>query len=436
MQEKRYTYAECISYCGFHNLPEGIECYYNLYDEQQEIIDKSFLTEVLSKYKVPASKIEQMKKALAEIEKDSILCFFTKFLIWDMCRAKKRYEDDYYHNVEPACMERYGEYYQFLILLACIKPSMEMLVQRGLPGYYYQDIPFVPLRRQAEKWILHDDVTVSDFQWDINFYTCSIFRLDRFYFIPCKLEEEICVYRNRRNGSVMALQQGGIQFRRDGQVNGTNEIYDEDGKTCSKWEEDSSMVQANPINPMGFLERSTVTLAKADWEPVLKKGDVLLALHIPEGEGYNPERVKNSMKLALEFYASYFSEVPVKGFWSESWLYDSRLSLIMDDEKSNIIKVQRQFYLYPTKNNDDMLLHQLFDGERDLSKLSGKSSLQKAAIDYMKTGERFNSVSMFVLKEDVDKIGTGPYISEKDIEKFKAAVEHYRGAMKKKGKGR
>ncbi|SHO52680.1 acyltransferase domain-containing protein [Anaerocolumna xylanovorans] len=428
MKEKQYKYAECMYYCGFHNLPDGIEHYFDLYDDTQkkEIIERSFLMEVLKEFEVPAAKTEQMENALDEVESDNILCYFTKFLIWDMCQAKKRYEDNFYNSLVPTCMKSYQEYYPFLVLLACIKPSMQMLEQRGIPLKYYEDIPYAPLRRQLEKWILTDDITVSDFQWDINFYTCSIFLLDRFYFIPCKLEDEICAYRNRHNGSVVALQRGSIEFRRDGQVNGTNEIYDEEGKTRSKWVEDSFMVQANRVNPMGFLEKNTVTLPKADWELALRKGDILLAFHIPEGEGYTPQRVRNSMKLALEFYSSYFSEIPVKGFWSESWLYDSRLSLIMDYEKSNIVKVQRQFYLYPTKNNDDMLLDRVFgDGKIDLSYVNYTSSLQKAVINYMKTGARFNSLSMFVLKEDVDKIGECPYISENDIETFKAVMASY-----------
>ncbi|HBD01697.1 MAG TPA: hypothetical protein DC053_23745, partial [Lachnoclostridium sp.] len=62
---------------------------------------------------------------------------------------------------------------------------------------------------------------------------------------------------------------------------------------------------------------------------------MLLALHVPSGPGYNPERLKNSMVLALDFYKTYFPELPVKGFWSESWLYDSRLSLVLDHDTSN-----------------------------------------------------------------------------------------------------
>jgi hypothetical protein len=428
MREKRYQFTDCINHCGFHNLPDGLENYFELYEDiaQKEIIEKSFLEDCFQKYNVPDAKIERMKNALAEIEEDDILCYFTKFLIWDMCRANKHFDEHYYNNLVPACLHKYPEYYPFLILLSCVRPSIQMLQNRGIPTEFYINIPYTPMKKQFEKWVLQDDITVSDFPWDMNFYTCSIFLIDRFYFIPYRFEDEFSVYRNCYNNSVIALQHENLEFRRDGQVNGTNEIYDVEGKFQSLWEEDDLIIRANSINPMGYVEKTPVILNKKDWKLVLKKGDMLLAFHIPEGPGYTPERVRNSMELALEFYSRYFGELDIKGFWSESWLYDARLSLIMDYEKSNIAKVQKQFYLYPTKNSDQMLLERVFGvNSLDLANVIGTSSLQKAVIDYMKTGGRFNSLNMFVLKEETAKIGTCPYISADDIEKYKTVVDSH-----------
>lgn len=428
MQEKVYNFAQCVAHCGFNNLPDGLEQYFELYDEtyQNEIMDKNFLEDILLKFKVPIHKKEEMEKALAEIEEDKILCYFSKFLVWDMCRAKKRYEDNFYNNLVPTCIHNYSDYYSFILLLSCVKPSMQQLNEKGIPLEFYENIPYVPMKKQIEKWVQQDDITVSDFPWDMNFYTCSIFLMDRFYFIPCKFEDEVSVYRNSNNKGTIALYHADIEFRRDGQVNGTNEVYDEEGKFLSQWAEDDLTIRANVINPMGYVEKTPVLLLKTDWKPVVKKGDLLLAFHIPEGPGYTPERVKNSMALALHFYSTYFSELDIKGFWSESWVYDSRLSLIMDYEKSNIVKVQRQFYLYPTKNSDAMLLERVFGVNKiGLLKVTGKSSLQKGVIQYMKTGKRFNALNMFVLKEDVSKIGDCPYISVSDIDKFRKIAENY-----------
>lgn len=427
MIKQKYDYIECARYCGFDNLPSGLERFYEEFDYYRwgEIIDIGFLEETLEYFHLPKEKQEQMKSAIREIEENDRLSYFTKFLIWDLCNAKKRYEDNYYQALVPKCELKYARYYPLLILLACVKPSMQMLQERGVPLTYYEKIPYTPMEKQFEKWIVSDDVSVSDFPWDMNFYTCSIFLLDRFQFIPCKFENELTVYRNKANNQVIALQHGDIQVRRDGQINGTNEIFDEE-KFDTVWEENDLTIRANPVNSMGFVQRELVTLKKEEWNMALTKEDLLLAFHIPAGPGYTALKVKQSMELALSFYQTYFSELNIKGFWSESWLYDTRLSLVLDYDNSNIIKVQRQFYLYPTKDGDDMLMERVF-GERqiDLQSYFCKTSLQEKVVQYMKSGARFNALSMFVLKEEVSKIGEDPYINKEDIERFKAVVESH-----------
>ncbi len=132
------------------------------------------------------------------------------------------------------------------------------------------------------------------------------------------------------------------------------------------------------------------------------------------------------MKLAIEFYDKYFPELAIKGFWSESWLYDSRLSLILNNEQSNIIRVQRQFYLYPIKAGDAMLRYEVFgDWKAEPSENELKTTLQKAAYEYMKMGKRFNNLSMLVLREDVDRVGEDTYITREDIEEFNKTVDSH-----------
>lgn len=425
MTKQKYEFIECAVYCGFDNLPPGLERFYVQFNDSKwgEIIDINFLEETLERLQVPKEKQEQMEHAIREIEEDDRLSYFTKFLIWDLCNARKRYEDNYYQALIPKCELKYARYYSLLLLLACVKPSMQMLQERGVPLSYYEKIPYAPMEKQFEKWIANDDVSVSDFPWDMNFYTCSIFLLDRFQFIPCKFENELAVYRNKADQRVIALHHGSTRIRRDGQINGTNEIYDKES-FVTLWEEDDFTVRANPVSPMGFVEQEPVIIKKEVWELALTKGDLLLAFHIPAGPGYTASKVKQSMELALVFYQTYFSELPIKGFWSESWLYDSRLSLVLDYDNSNIIKVQRQFYLYPSKDGDDMLLERVF-GEKqiNLTIILCKTSLQEKVVDYMKTGARFNALSMFVLKEEVPRIGENPYIAENDVDKFRAVVD-------------
>ncbi len=422
------SYEGCVKYCDFDHLPEGLSKYYQTYEPnmQNHLIDHDFLIQIFETYNIPQDKQELLRKAIEVIEQDNILFHFTKFLIWDMCSARNRCDMDNYNNLTPKCLQSYGDLYSFLLLLACVVPSMNMLKQRGIPSEYYDKIPHQPLKVQLEKLVLNDDTKVSDFPWDMNFYTGSIFLLDRFFFIPYKFEDNFTVFRNSKTQKVMALRHAGEEFRRDGQVNGINDVFDEEGKFVSEWEENEDTITANRINPMGYVEKDKITILKSDWRPALQKGDILLALHIPSGPGYTPQRLKTSMGMAIDFYSKYFPELLIKGFWSESWLYDTRLSLVLDNEKSNIIQVQRQFYNYPIREGDGMLRYEAFgDWKADPSKIELNTSLQKAAADYMKTGARFNTLSMVFLKEEIDKIGNMPYITSEDIEKFRITVDSH-----------
>jgi hypothetical protein len=429
MNKVKYGFQECVDYCGFDNLPEGLEQFYELYQPmgQNFLIERDFMEGVFHRFELPQTCRQRLLKAIEAVEADPILLYFSGFLVWDMCSARNRCDVDNYKNMTPVCMSEEKELYSFLLLLACVAPSIKLLAQRGVPEKYYKDIPYQPMQSQLGK-LVRGEVAVSDFPWDMNFYTCSIFLMDRFLFIPYRFADEITMYRNKVTNRVIALRHAGEEFRRDGQVNGINEVYDNAGKFISVWKETENEIEANPINPMGFVERNSITLAKQEWDITMQQGDTLLALHVPSGPGYTPERLKNSMVLALEFYDTYFPELRIRGFWSESWLYDSRLSLILDPETSNIIKVQRQFYLYPIHEGDGMLRYEAFgDWKADPEKIELKTSLQKAAAAYMRTGARFNNLSMVVLREEADKTDQMPYITDEDIKQFSRIVDSHLG---------
>ncbi|MBP1756406.1 MAG: hypothetical protein H6Q59_2804 [Firmicutes bacterium] len=426
MKDVIFNFQECVDYCGFDNLPEGLEHFYALYKEERNyFMERGFLQEVFERFNLPTEKQMLITDAVEMIESDPKLFHFSKFLVWDMCSARNRCDVDNYKNMTPICMTEHKELYSLLLLLACVVPSMELLKSRGVPENHYINIPFQPMKPQLEK-LVHGDVTVSDFPWDMNFYTCSIFLMDRFLFIPCRFGDPFTMYRNKDTNKVIALRHAGEEFRRDGQRNGINDVYDSEGSFSSLWQESDGEISANPINPMGFVERDLITISKREWEVALSPGDTLLAVHVPSGPGYNPERLRNSMLLSLEFYRTYFPELNIKGFWSESWLYDSRLSLVLDNDTSNIIKVQRQFYLYPIEEGDGMLRYEAFgDWKADPKEVELKTSLQKAAADYMSTGARFNTLSMIVLKEEAEQVGQMPYITTEDIEHFRQMVDSH-----------
>ncbi len=248
---------------------------------------------------------------------------------------------------------------------------------------------------------------MSDFPWDMNFYTCSIFFLDRFYFIPYRLDENIRVYRSRETGEVVAFYGESLKVRRDGQLDGVNGIVDAQAYETDFAEADGKIV-GYPISPAGLIQREKLELEGETWELVLQKGDILLGTHIPGGPGYEPARLKSSIQWAGDFFARYFPEIPVKGFGSESWLYDPHLRLLLN-ESANILKMQDQMYIYPIESGGDMMFRELFLGNDKPTEADCRSSLQRKALDRVRRGRQFTAGSMFILLEDAARVGTMPY---------------------------
>lgn len=402
------TFQECLRHTGIQLAPE-LEPFYLEFcarPDSTSLLDRDYLDTLAVRFALDNALRNRMHEALAEIEADPILYWFSQFLVRDMCAARHRCDLDDYRAMTPKCMT-YADLYSFLLLIACVPRSIQRLEQLGVPAYFYRDIPYIPMAHQFEKLKKTGDGTVEDFPWDMNFYTCSIFFLDRFYFIPYRLDENIRVYRNRETGKTMAFYADALRIRRDGQLDGVNGIADKqayDSVFCQT----ESRITGIPISPAGLMEREMVELDAAKWELALQKGDILLGTHIPGGPGYEPARLRSSIQWAGDFFDRYFPEIPVKGFGSESWLYDPHLRLMLN-ETSNILRMQDQMYIYPIESGGDMMLRELFLGNQNPTEADCHSSLQRAALNRLRRGGQFTACSMFILREDAAKVGAMPY---------------------------
>ena len=398
------TFGECLLHTGIE-LAAELEQFYLEFCENPDsdaLLDRAYLEELAVRFELDEAVIRRMNEALNEIEADDVLHWFSRFLVRDMCAARHRCDLDDYRAMTPTCMKN-ADLYSFLLLIACVPRSVARLEKLGVPSWFYRDIPYVPMKRQFEKLKKTGDGSVSDFPWDMNFYTCSIFFLDRFNFIPYRLDENIRVYRNRESGEVLTFYAEEMSVRRDGQINGVNDIADANACTVTFSDADGRIV-GTPVSPAGLFETKQVELDAARWELVLQKGDILLGTHIPGGPGYEPARLKSSIRWAGDFFDRYFPEIPIKGFGSESWLYDPHLRLLLK-ENSNILRMQDQMYIYPIESGGDMMFRELFLGNDHPTEADCKTSLQRAALARLQQGKQFTACSMFILREDVDRIG-------------------------------
>lgn len=391
-------------------IPEAMEeCVADLETAETELLPRETLRQVLNENHVPAEKQQPLTDALEAANRIPELVELAHIMAQDAVRGLVRCYAVEFTQPRPACLDGFAkEAYAFLFTQLCVIEGRKALRARGIPEKYDADIPERMTRKQLRKYVETGDIGFDDYPWDMNFYCCQIFYLDRFYFIPYRWGDAPTAWRNRETGEVTALWRAGEKVRRDGQIDGTNGVTDPEAFTTCL-EETESAVRGNRVLPEGRISAETVTLEKKTWRKALGEDDFLLALHIPGGEGYTPERVKSSCEQALAFWDRYYPEYDYKGIWSESWLYDPGLREILKPER-NIIRVQKQFYCYPTEEGDRMIrLEVLGDEQADHRKLTPRNSLERGMFAVWDRGDRFHTTGMFLLREEVPRIGEDPY---------------------------
>lgn len=409
------TFKALVRHAGT-TVPEEIEKHIgDLHPSPQEpLLSPAFFKQALECGGLSKERAQRLRGALNQIEADRDLVLLSRVLCLDAHRALIHQRACHFVEPKPECVKGFArQAYPFLLALACLENGLAQLALRGIPQHLYVDTCWQMARRQMKKFEKTGQIAISDYAWDMNFYACAIFMMDRFYFVPFRWEAPQ-VWRSRKTGQALALWEAGAKVRKDGQLDGVNGIFDPQAFTTT-WSENRLRVAAYPVNPMGVVRQIPVTLRKSEWKPVLAEGDMTLALHIPGGEGYEPQRVRHSMQLALDFFDQYFADIPIKGFWSESWLYDPGLSRLLPPD-GRIVSVQRQFYNYPAMEGEAMAKLEVFgSADADITHAKLETSLQKKMAQAWRDGVHFHTSGMFVLREDVGKIGARPYVTDRDI---------------------
>ena len=391
-------------------IPEGMEEHIgDLEAEATELLPREVLLDVLRENHVPEDRQQPLLKALEAANAVPELVELAHIMARDAVRGLVRCHAVEFYQPRPECLNGFDrEAFAFLYTQLCVLEGRKALRARGIPEAYDADIPERMTRKQLKKYLETGDISFDDYPWDMNFYCCQIFFLDRFYFIPYRWGDTPEAWRSPETGKVIAIWRAGDRIRRDGQPDGVNGITDQKSFITVR-EETPTEVRGNRVLPEGRISPETVTLDKRTWRKVLGEGDYLLALHIPGGEGYTPERVRSSCEKALAFWEKYYPEYDYKGFWSESWLFDPGLREILGEDR-NIIRVQKQFYCYPTEEGDRMIrLEVLGDEHADHRKLKPRNSLERGMFAVWDRGDRFHTTGVFLLREEVSRIGTNPY---------------------------
>lgn len=131
-----------------------------------------------------------------------------------------------------------------------------------------------------------------------------------------------------------------------------------------------------------------------------KKGERLIYIHIPQGEGLIYSDCVDSLKQANDFFDKYFPEHKYRFFFSESWLLYNENYAFME-ASSNILQFQSMFEIIESLPIDAQAIERIF-GKRQLLKKNypENTSLQKSAKKYIMNGGKLG-IGVGIIPKDI-----------------------------------
>lgn len=300
----------------------------------------------------------------------------------------------------PATLEDARLFYA-IVLLTCLPMTRAFHASRGIPA----DIALDTFS-DMELWIRHHHRLRGSWgflnqNWMLNHFTGRLYKLGRLQFERSPLRHDLYVYRNKKDKRVAVFAAAGLKFRGDGLFDGSNGIYDKKNGFVSEFADDGVTIRGTHIPPSGTARREPVTYPSAEWEKILQKGDPCLSIHIPAAGPLDHAECGASILRALPFWAKHFPEQHVKALVCVSWFLDPQFARCLPAQ-SNIVKFISECYLFPYASaSDAQTFERVFDGPVDLDKAPQTSSIQRAVIQHMKAGGRWNGGGILLFPDDL-----------------------------------
>lgn len=316
--------------------------------------------------------------------------------------------------LENALGPRCGEFY-LLLALAAVPLVYERHRRMGIPEAVTRET-CLQIRSQCENYRRGNEGRWGIYQrqahWHRHFVRGLLFRVGRFEYMGSQAARNLEVYRHRTSRRVVALIADRTPLTAEGFV-----ARDPDMPQIwtATLEHAGEEVRGYPVSPRGFVVRRQVSLPFSEWDCVLKEGSSVVHTHIPAGGQMSPQAYTESLQQAPAFFRRFVPEHPVEAIMCQSWMFNTQFQEILPPE-SNLARLQRELYLFPVQSKPDSGLWFLFfmKDKFDPATAPRETSLQRAIADSIGSGRPWRAGGMFILPEELPRVGTQPYRSDWD----------------------
>jgi len=249
--------------------------------------------------------------------------------------------------------------------------------------------------------------SLASFSWMRLYLTCRLFQLGRFNYKLMETHPFGIVLRHRKNAAKIMLMEAGTQCNVDGFI-----LQKEDPGELGGWtnslEETDTAFRGNPVNPSGFALRDSHEFSKAEWEVLLRPGDIMIDMHIPTGGNMTPEACLDSFRKAFAFFKQQHPGTFKPVIICHSWIFNTQFEQMLPE--SNLASLMRECLLFPHNSSGRDGMFFLFGRDYDdLSQAPRNTSVQRAMLSILEQGNRLRSGGMLFFEEDLQAFGSAPY---------------------------
>ncbi len=270
----------------------------------------------------------------------------------------------------------------FLVIITAIPELYKSLKKRGVPD----DIISQTLRQFEDCVELTEERTgrpgylkryFDHMQHYVDEKILNIGRL-RFQMVP-ELESNITVLENK--SGKLAVLFDGAEINSAGRLIGTPPDGDNQNCFTAKVSETEESFFGLCADCMGNCTSEPLEYPKSEWNLLLKKGDPILSVHIPNKGAFTFEACEESYARARDIFKDCYSEFSYKAFHCHSWMLDAKLREFLS-ESSNVLAFQKKYTLYAgeTEGIDvfNFVFKMQYTQEIDYKEIPEDTSLQRA----------------------------------------------------------
>ena len=284
--------------------------------------------------------------------------------------------------------------------------------KQGIPEHYATD---------ALQWIggtvaiyklSHNNIpghSLQQLYWLHHHIDGKLYRIGRFeYLIHTLPSWAPCIFRNE-DGVFAILAAPGMKFNAGGLV-----TLGDDAVAESFIEEDGDFITGIPCNVEGLARvNETLTIDRREFKPVCAPWDIVPSIHIPGGLRMGWEETLNSMKEANEFFKRYLKrEIPM--IVCGSWILNPALEKFAPN--GNMARFRRETFNIPMmrwgEEGRDGMFFAFGRGDVDPTEIEPVNTIQKLLQEIFRAEGTLRTGAMFVLTEDLDKLGNMYYRSQ------------------------